>query len=58
MLRSRLGRIGLCFVPLEPCIVPQQPLSGEYRGRVLPILFRVDRPEIPVYIGQQIRFRN
>ncbi len=50
--------IDLEFVRIEPYIVPKQSLTGESSERVdtrvLQIIFRFPKPELPVYVGQQM----
>ncbi len=58
-LKGRLDEpIDLRFVRIEPYVVPKKSLTGESSERVdtrvLQIIFRFDRPERPVYVGQQM----
>jgi multidrug efflux pump subunit AcrA (membrane-fusion protein) len=50
--------IPLRFVRIEPYILPKRSLSGESSERVdtrvLQVIFLFDRPEVPVYVGQQM----
>ena len=50
--------IPLKFVRVEPYIVPKRSLSGESTERVdtrvLQVIFQFERPEVPVYVGQQL----
>lgn len=50
--------IPLKFVRIEPYILPKRSLTGESSERVdtrvLQIIFRFERPETPVYVGQQM----
>ena len=50
--------IPLRFVRIEPYIVPKRALAGESSERVdtrvLQVIFRLDRPELPLYVGQQM----
>jgi RND family efflux transporter MFP subunit len=55
---SRDKKVQLRFVRIEPYIVPKQSLTGlsseRVDTRVLQIIFRFDRPNFPVYVGQQM----
>ncbi len=46
------------FVRIEPYVVPKRSLTGDSSERVdtrvLQIIFEMDRPEVPVYVGQQV----
>lgn len=50
--------IDLRFVRIEPYILPKRSLTGDSSERVdtrvLQVIFRFDRPKIPVYVGQQM----
>jgi multidrug efflux pump subunit AcrA (membrane-fusion protein) len=50
--------IPLSFVRIEPYIVPKKSLTGEsgerVDTRVLQVIYRFARPEVPVYVGQQM----
>ncbi|MEK0447250.1 MAG: hypothetical protein RLZZ399_2571 [Verrucomicrobiota bacterium] len=50
--------VPLRFVRIEPYILPKRSLSGESSERVdtrvLQVIFRFNRPSIPVYVGQQM----
>lgn len=50
--------IPLRFQRIEPYIVPKKSLTGESSERVdtrvLQIIFRFDRPNMPIYVGQQM----
>lgn len=50
--------IPLRFVRIDPFVVPKRSLTGESAERVdtrvLQIIFNMDRPKIPVYVGQQV----
>lgn len=51
-------KTALQFVRIEPYVVPKRSLTGESTERVdtrvLQILFRFDRGELPIYVGQQM----
>jgi HlyD family secretion protein len=46
------------FVRIEPYVVPKRSLTGDSSERVdtrvLQIIFEMDRPVVPVYVGQQV----
>ena len=46
------------FVRIEPYVVPKRSLTGDSSERVdtrvLQIIFEMDRPELPLYVGQQV----
>ena len=48
----------LRFVRIEPYVVPKRSLTGDslerVDTRVLQIVFELDRPSFPVYVGQQV----
>jgi HlyD family secretion protein len=48
----------LRFVRIEPYVVPKRSLTGDSAERVdtrvLQIIFELDRPTTPVYVGQQM----
>ena len=50
--------IPLRFVRIDPFVVPKRSLTGDSAERVdtrvLQIIFQMDRPQIPVYVGQQV----
>ncbi len=50
--------IKLRFVRIEPFVVPKKSLTGDSTERVdtrvLQIIFEFERPEMPVYVGQQM----
>jgi HlyD family secretion protein len=50
--------IVLRFVRIEPYILPKRSLTGDSSERVdtrvLQVIFRFNRPKIPVYVGQQM----
>jgi HlyD family secretion protein len=50
--------IPLRFVRIEPFVVPKRSLTGDSAERVdtrvLQIIFEMDRPQTPVYVGQQV----
>lgn len=55
---SREKKVTLHFVRIEPYVVPKQSLTGlsseRVDTRVLQIIFRFERPDFPVYVGQQM----
>jgi hypothetical protein len=55
---QRLEGVPLRFVRIEPYIVPKRALAGESSERVdtrvLQVIFRLERPQIPLYVGQQM----
>lgn len=55
---NREIRTGLEFVRLEPFVVPKRSLTGDSTERVdtrvLQVLFRFDRGELPILVGQQM----
>ena len=48
----------LRFVRIEPYVVPKRNLTGDslerVDTRVLQIIFELDRPKFPVFVGQQV----
>lgn len=50
--------IPLRFVRIEPYVIPKRSLTGDSAERVdtrvLQIIFELDRPDFPVYVGQQV----
>ncbi|HVY72379.1 MAG TPA: efflux RND transporter periplasmic adaptor subunit [Verrucomicrobiae bacterium] len=46
------------FVRVEPYVIPKRTLTGDSTERVdtrvLQIIFRLEKPEFPVYVGQQV----
>ncbi len=50
--------IPLRFVRIEPFVVPKRSLTGDSAERVdtrvLQIIFQMDRPAAPIYVGQQV----
>ena len=46
------------FVRIEPYVVPKKSLTGDSAERVdtrvLQIIFELDRPAVPLYVGQQV----
>ncbi len=46
------------FVRIEPLVVPKRSLTGDSTERVdtrvLQIIFELDRPAVPLYVGQQV----
>jgi HlyD family secretion protein len=51
-------KTGLQFVRFEPFVVPKRSLTGDSTERVdtrvLQIVYRVEREDVPLYIGQQL----
>ncbi len=51
-------RVDLAFVRFEPFVVPKRSLTGENTERVdtrvLQVIYRFDRREMPIYVGQQM----
>ena len=52
------NRIPLRFVRIEPYVIPKRSLTGDsverVDTRVLQIIFEMDRPQSPLYVGQQV----
>ncbi len=52
------NRIPLRFVRIEPFVIPKRSLTGDsverVDTRVLQIIFELDRPSTPLYVGQQV----
>ena len=52
------GDLFLRFVRIEPFVIPKRSLTGDSAERVdtrvLQIIFELDRPEVPLYVGQQV----
>lgn len=50
--------IPLRFVRIDPFVIPKRSLTGDSAERVdtrvLQIIFQMDRPKVPVYVGQQV----
>ncbi len=48
----------LRFVRIEPYVIPKKSLTGDSAERVdtrvLQIIFELDRPKVPLYVGQQV----
>lgn len=46
------------FIRIEPYVVPKRSLTGDSSERVdtrvLQIIFEMDRPDVPLYVGQQV----
>ncbi len=53
-----LRKLPLRFVRIEPFVIPKRSLTGDSAERVdtrvLQIIFELDRPEVPLYVGQQV----
>ena len=55
---STRDALPLRFVRIEPFVVPKRSLTGDSAERVdtrvLQIIFELDRPAVPLYVGQQV----
>ena len=55
---STANPLQLKFVRIEPFVIPKRSLTGESSERVdtrvLQVIFELDRPSIPLYVGQQV----
>lgn len=55
---STRNPLPLRFVRIEPFVIPKRSLTGDSAERVdtrvLQVIFELDRPSIPVYVGQQV----
>jgi len=55
---STQNPLPLRFVRIEPYVIPKRSLTGDslerVDTRVLQIIFELDRPAIPLYVGQQV----
>lgn len=55
---KREAPVALRFVRIEPYILPKRSLTGESSERVdtrvLQVIFRFERPQTPLYVGQQM----
>jgi HlyD family secretion protein len=53
-----IRKLPLRFVRIEPFVIPKRSLTGDSAERVdtrvLQIIFELDRPEVPLYVGQQV----
>ena len=53
-----LNPMPLRFVRIEPYVIPKRSLTGDSAERVdtrvLQIIFQMDRPTTPIYVGQQV----
>ncbi|MBI5775373.1 MAG: efflux RND transporter periplasmic adaptor subunit [Verrucomicrobia bacterium] len=51
-------QLPLRFVRIEPFVIPKRSLTGDSAERVdtrvLQIIFELERPEVPLYVGQQV----
>ena len=51
-------KMSLRFVRIEPYVIPKRNLTGDSAERVdtrvLQVIFEFDRPQFPVYVGQQV----
>jgi HlyD family secretion protein len=55
---STQNPLPLRFVRIEPYVIPKRSLTGDSMERVdtrvLQIIFELDRPDLPLYVGQQV----
>ncbi len=55
---STSNPIPLRFVRIEPFVIPKRSLTGDSTERVdtrvLQVIFELDRPPFPIYVGQQV----
>ncbi|MDB6033676.1 MAG: Secretion protein HlyD family protein [Verrucomicrobiales bacterium] len=55
---STQNPLPLRFVRIEPFVIPKRSLTGDSMERVdtrvLQIIFELDRPSVPLYVGQQV----
>ena len=55
---STRDSLPLRFVRIEPFVIPKRSLTGDSTERVdtrvLQIIFELDRPGVPLYVGQQV----
>ena len=55
---TTLHKLPLRFVRIEPFVIPKRSLTGDSAERVdtrvLQIIFELDRPAVPLYVGQQV----
>ena len=55
---STANPLPLKFLRIEPFVIPKRSLTGESSERVdtrvLQVIFELDRPAIPLYVGQQV----
>lgn len=55
---STQNPLPLRFVRIEPFVIPKRSLTGDSMERVdtrvLQIIFEMDRPSVPLYVGQQV----
>ena len=53
-----MRKLPLRFLRIEPFVIPKRSLTGDSAERVdtrvLQIIFELDRPEVPLYVGQQV----
>ncbi|MFA6547012.1 MAG: biotin/lipoyl-binding protein [Limisphaerales bacterium] len=53
-----MRELPLRFLRIEPFVIPKRSLTGDSAERVdtrvLQIIFELDRPEVPLYVGQQV----
>ncbi len=55
---DRVTELPLRFVRVEPFVIPKKSLTGDSAERVdtrvLQLIFELDRPQVPLYVGQQV----
>ena len=55
---STQNPLPLRFVRIEPFVIPKKSLTGDSSERVdtrvLQIIFQLDHPNVPLYVGQQV----
>jgi len=55
---STSNPLALRFVRIEPFVIPKRSLTGDSTERVdtrvLQVIFELDKPEVPLYVGQQV----
>ncbi len=55
---STSNPLALRFVRIEPYVIPKRSLTGDSTERVdtrvLQVVFELDKPQVPLYVGQQV----
>lgn len=55
---STSNPLNLRFVRIEPFVIPKRSLTGDSTERVdtrvLQVIFEMDKPQVPLYVGQQV----
>ena len=55
---STSNPLALRFVRIEPYVIPKRSLTGDSTERVdtrvLQVIFELDKPQVPLYVGQQV----